>query len=432
MPTVLIDGYNLMHALGLASRAMPPAEFEKARLRFLNWLADLPIAKTNARIWVVFDAQQGAGPSSLQRHRRVEFEYAMGQTADDRIEELLQLEADLKDWRVVSNDGRVRLAASRAGARPLSSEQFLDLANSPPKPTGKQGRGEKPIASLSAADSAELLEVFQQVEAELPMERYAKPPKPPPPYNPKQLSILVTAGNTQVMLDRVRCITNIFSGRTGARIAATAYQRGHAVTLLTSHPEVLDEWPENRSEDRWQVRPYRTFEELADLMAATIPNGPFDALILAAAVSDFLPAGSYTPAIGTHFQPTNHQWASLQGHPPTLKPRPEGKVPSDTDELWLRMLPAPKLIDRVRSEWKFRGTLVKFKLEVDKREKELVQIAERSRAKSEASLMVANSLEGMSEFAFLGSGHGSYQKVVRNELADKLLEQVERLGKRPL
>ncbi|MFO0803298.1 MAG: phosphopantothenoylcysteine decarboxylase [Gemmataceae bacterium] len=31
------------------------------------------------------------------------------------------------------------------------------------------------------------------------------------------MKVLVTAGNTQSPLDRVRCITNIFSGRTGLR-----------------------------------------------------------------------------------------------------------------------------------------------------------------------------------------------------------------------
>ena len=44
------------------------------------------------------------------------------------------------------------------------------------------------------------------------------------------MNILVTAGNTQVFIDQVRCITNIFTGRTGAAIAVEAYRRGHSVT----------------------------------------------------------------------------------------------------------------------------------------------------------------------------------------------------------
>jgi len=53
------------------------------------------------------------------------------------------------------------------------------------------------------------------------------------------MNILVTAGNTIVPIDRVRCITNVFTGRTGTQIAMCGYERGHNVTLLTSHPEVV-------------------------------------------------------------------------------------------------------------------------------------------------------------------------------------------------
>ena len=50
---------------------------------------------------------------------------------------------------------------------------------------------------------------------------------------------LVTAGNTVTHVDKVRCITNVFSGRTGASIAAQAASCGHSVVLLTSHPEIV-------------------------------------------------------------------------------------------------------------------------------------------------------------------------------------------------
>ena len=49
------------------------------------------------------------------------------------------------------------------------------------------------------------------------------------------MKLFITAGNTQVAIDRVRCLTNIFTGRTGAGIAladvpledtAIAYQLG--------------------------------------------------------------------------------------------------------------------------------------------------------------------------------------------------------------
>src|SRR5262249_589672 len=94
---------------------------------------------------------------------------------------------------------------------------------------------------------------------------------------------------------------------------------------------------------------------------------------------------------------------------------------------WLRMVRAPKLIDRVRQPWGFTGTLVKFKLEVGLGDEELLRIAERSRQHSSADLMVANTLEGASSYAFLGPLGGQYQRVGREELAARLLDAIERL-----
>src|SRR6516164_3237203 len=83
------------------------------------------------------------------------------------------------------------------------------------------------------------------------------------------MNLLVTAGNTQVPIDRVRCLTNIFTGRTGAAIALHAHARGHAVTLLTSHPDTVNDLAGGRPEpaERWRLYPYHTFDDLNRLMA---------------------------------------------------------------------------------------------------------------------------------------------------------------------
>jgi phosphopantothenate-cysteine ligase/phosphopantothenoylcysteine decarboxylase/phosphopantothenate--cysteine ligase len=240
------------------------------------------------------------------------------------------------------------------------------------------------------------------------------------------MRILVTAGNTQTPVDRVRCLTNIFSGRTGTRVALRAHQRGHDVCLLTSHPGVVDELapaccPEPTT---WTVRPYCTFDELHDLMAETVRSCHFDAVIHTAAVSDYHLAGAFTPAPGTAFDPASGVWTGSSGRP-KLADVSVGKVKSSHSELWLRLVPAPKLIDMVRRRWGFEGTLVKFKLEVGVGELELEEIAEASRAHSGADLMVANTLAGMADWALVGAG--GYERVPREELADVLLSHVESL-----
>ena len=235
------------------------------------------------------------------------------------------------------------------------------------------------------------------------------------------MNLLVTAGNTQTPIDRVRCITNIFTGRTGARVALEAHRRGHAVTLLTSHPEVVrDLAPDLRPDGRWAVRPYRTFHELEDLMAGLVPGNRFTALVHAAAVSDYHLAGTYAPVTGAHFDPMTGAWTNGK-----LMDVSAGKVKSHHPELWLRLTPTPKLADLVRTAWGFRGTFVKFKLEVGATDAGLREAALRSRAQSDADLIVANTLEHKDEVAWLGDRRDGWERVERARLASRLLERVE-------
>lgn len=243
------------------------------------------------------------------------------------------------------------------------------------------------------------------------------------------MKILVTAGNTLTPIDKVRCITNIFSGRTGAHIAIRGFDRGHSVTLLTSHAEVLETMPGNRSRQSppWHTISYKTFDDLENQLGQEVRSGGFDAIIHAAAVSDFRVAGVFTAAEGAHFNSLKRAWegGSGQSH---LQDAASGKIKSGQAELWLRLIPTPKLVDKIRSEWGFTGLLVKFKLEVGVSEAQLLDIAEQSRLQSNADIMVANTLDGMHHWAFLGAKDRPYQKVSRADLADRLIDELERLA----
>jgi phosphopantothenoylcysteine synthetase/decarboxylase len=243
------------------------------------------------------------------------------------------------------------------------------------------------------------------------------------------MNILVTAGNTIVPIDRVRVITNVFSGRTGTAIALEAQARGHAVTLLTSHPDIAHGQAETgkMSPSALAIQSFRTFDELQTLLKDAVQSNLFDAIIHCAAVSDHRVAGVYAPAGGTRFNRETSAWDSKAG-PPGLVSRLAGKVKSDDSELWLRLVPTPKLVDRFRSEWGYRGVLVKFKLEVGLTEDQLRETAETSRLQSDANLMVANVLEGVSDWAILGPIAGRYDRVKRRELPERLLSAVEKIG----
>lgn len=236
------------------------------------------------------------------------------------------------------------------------------------------------------------------------------------------MKVLVTAGNTQVAIDRVRVITNVFTGRTGAGLALHAHERGHSVTLLTSHPETVP----NRPETRWDMHSYRTFDDLHELMRRALHEAAFDTVFHSAAVSDYRVANTYAPA-SAHFDPITRTWQTDQPAAPAMTDVGAGKIKSNHDELWLRLVRTPKLIDLMRSPWGFRGVLVKFKLEAGMTDAELLRVAEASRCHSAADLMVANTLEGSSTWAYLGPLAGRYERVSRRDLPARLLEQVERL-----
>ncbi len=247
------------------------------------------------------------------------------------------------------------------------------------------------------------------------------------------MNLLVTAGNTQVAIDKVRCLTNIFTGRTGAAIALEAYRRGHSVTLLTSHPDTVQQLQEDLTlaRDRWRLYQFQMLTDLDQLMAERLTRNKYDVVVHCAAVSDYLSAGIFAPASGTHFQQEANIWHAPPGKSPTLVDRGAGKVKSDEPELWLRLVRAPKLVDKVRTDWGFHGTLVKFKLEVGLTDEQLLAVAEKSRVHSQADLMVANLLEEGTEAAadwvYLGPLDEGYERIARTELPATLIDTLEDL-----
>jgi phosphopantothenoylcysteine synthetase/decarboxylase len=239
--------------------------------------------------------------------------------------------------------------------------------------------------------------------------------------------VLVTGGNTVVPIDQVRCISNVFRGRTGANIAVEACRRGHRVHFLASDPDVLKlEDKAALPAERWKLERYRTFDDLHEAMRRVIESNNVDVVIHSAAVSDYRVEGIFAPTADTKFSLETRTWETRDGAPARMADRGAGKVKSTEPELWFRMVQNPKLIDLIRPVWRFSGVLVKFKLEVGVSEQELLEIAERSRAHSTADLMVANTLLGLT---FIGPFGGEYHRLNnRRELVSMLLDAVESLA----
>ncbi len=215
--------------------------------------------------------------------------------------------------------------------------------------------------------------------------------------------VLVTAGNTRIPIDRVRGIDNIFKGKTGAAIASYFAKKGFDVTLLTSHPKLV------APETHLKVMGFDTYDNLVSMMEQEIKTHEYDLVIHSAAVSDYRVEGTY--------KRIDKELVKLDS---------SGKIGSDHKELWMKLVPTMKIVDQIRDPWGFNGTLVKFKLQVGMPDKELVDVATRSMQHSHADLIVANTLEGMNQKAFIIKAREGYSPVCvdRDALPAALHEEI--------
>ena len=92
--------------------------------------------------------------------------------------------------------------------------------------------------------------------------------------------VLVTSGGTAEPIDGVRVLTNTSTGATGALIAGHFARRGHAVTLLRARSAV-------EAEAGCREETFTTFADLDAALTRLLGEEDFDAVIHAAAVSDF-------------------------------------------------------------------------------------------------------------------------------------------------
>jgi phosphopantothenoylcysteine decarboxylase / phosphopantothenate---cysteine ligase len=157
----------------------------------------------------------------------------------------------------------------------------------------------------------------------------AKPNLPP--------RVLITSGGTEEPIDGVRSIGNFSTGRTGALLADAFASAGCEVTLLRARRALAAE----NSAVRTEV--FSSFADLEEGLRRLLAKERFDAVLHAAAVSDYSVAGLEVngraePALAT------------------------GKLDSGRD-VAIRLKPNPKLIDSLRA-WSAnpRIRVVAFKL----------------------------------------------------------------------
>ncbi len=123
---ILIDGYNVMHIVGILGRVVGPGTLQRSRLALLNFLAESLEPEEIKRAAVVFDAKDP--PPGLPRtvkHRGITVHFASDyENADAQIEALIGADSAPRQLTVVSSDHRIQRAAHRRKARPVDSDAW--------------------------------------------------------------------------------------------------------------------------------------------------------------------------------------------------------------------------------------------------------------------------------------------------------------------
>src|SRR5260370_25774807 len=123
----LIDGYNLLHALGLLRARTGPGDLLRARLGLMRFLRSA-LGDQASSATVIFDADQApAGLPDTEDYEGIHIRYAVHEPeADDLIEDIIRQQALPHELAVVSDDHRLQRAAQRRNCKALGCGEFLD------------------------------------------------------------------------------------------------------------------------------------------------------------------------------------------------------------------------------------------------------------------------------------------------------------------
>ncbi len=124
---LLIDGYNLLNATGIATRGRGPGNLERSRQALLNVLVESLPPEEVPRTTVVFDASESPwGVAKEVNHRGLKVQFASrDEDADTVIERLIVADTAPKRLTVVSSDHRLQKAAKRRRAVAIDSDVWF-------------------------------------------------------------------------------------------------------------------------------------------------------------------------------------------------------------------------------------------------------------------------------------------------------------------
>lgn len=176
----------------------------------------------------------------------------------------------------------------------------------------------------------------------------------------KDKKILISLGSTVEHIDPIRIVSNTSSGKMGFSLIKKAIDFGLDVTIVKGLTSIDSEFKKLDEVYDFKTITIKTTDQMAYMINKELSIKPYDIVILAAAVSDF--------------KPLKYSY---------------GKISTDQDRINLTLIPATKIIDRIKDICK-KTFLVGFKADYCVPEDILLVKSYKKLIEANADLIVAN------------------------------------------
>ncbi len=160
LPNLMIDGYNLIHAIpSIAS--FVPSDLQRARELLLLKLSAYATRK-QVKIIVVFDGKADDFPAQNPQPGLTVI-FTRGEKADQKIKELARKISQKKDWLVITSDFDIRYQVESSGLKSRSAKEFateLEACTRPKKAPKKSAPDQPEEKKMTRQDLDWAYEVF--------------------------------------------------------------------------------------------------------------------------------------------------------------------------------------------------------------------------------------------------------------------------------
>ena len=162
MVTVILDGYNVIHAVPELARQLDRS-LEAAREALVALCGEYRARRGDvARLYVIFDGNQddASGPRAGRGGVRVLFTQRQ-EEADERILSLIRADGRRSRFVIVSNDTHIFNNARALGARVISVQTFYGEVH-PARPGRSEPSASAGKIQLSTRDSQQITEEYRK------------------------------------------------------------------------------------------------------------------------------------------------------------------------------------------------------------------------------------------------------------------------------